>query len=1472
MVMDVQGNSSSVGDASFLGGVFRTWVASFVLIVGVLVTNASGIVEDSVAGLTPSANPKPVRALLICGGCCHDYESQKGLIKNALEQHAHIEVTVVHQGGTGTSAEIELYKNAKWADDFDVILHDECFSDDKDPAWLARILAPHRAGKPAVMIHCAMHCYRVGNDDWFELCGVTSRGHGPHYPHEVRNVRADHEIMKGFGAAWANPAGELYRIDKFWPTATALGTAKDRENGQDQVCVWTNDYRGTRVFGTTLGHHNETVEDPVFARMLTRGTLWAAGRLSDEYLKPEPVKRERVNLALGKTVTASSEQRDQNNLLGMAVDGKRATRWCAAGGGFPQWLAIDLGSEQEIHGVGIDWESDAAKYTYSIDVSLDGSKYDTIFQTEAEGIVGRQADHSIEKRKARYVKVTCSKASPGAWASIRELKVFGAGTVEVSMAPVGSGKEAELLGECRLPEGFDATVFAGPPSVNYPVFVAAAPDGTLFVSSDKNGSLDREAKRGSVIRLKDLDGDGRADQSNLYVDDVDSPRGLVWDQDRLYLLHPPHLSAFIDENGDGVSDRQEILVRDIAFGFKDRPADHTSNGVTLGIDGWLYLAIGDFGFMNAVGTDGTSLQLRGGGVVRVRPDGTGLELYSRGTRNILEVAVDPLLRGYARDNTNDGGGWDVRMHHFSGFEDHGYPRRYMNFSNEIVAPLADYGGGSGCGALFLDEPGMPSAFSDCIYTADWGRQQIYRHNVIDEGATVSVGQSEFLGIERATDLDVDANSRIYAASWKGATFTYAGEEAGYVVQLKPKSYSPPTLPDSNRDSDEVWLVLLKDPSHRRRLEAQRVLVRRAWLDPERGRSMQQSLVEIARDRNATIKSRIAALFGFVQIAKQRSIPTLLDLCSDSELLPWTIRAFADLDAVANPEFIDVLRRALSATNPRTILEALVASARVGDVVWGNSDAITSRVEPSKIEALQKAADAVASHLGSRDPVIRHTASLALSKLRGTEQALAVLKSENASESAKQHAIYALHDRHSIPVIQRLIRELESPNCPAELREQLHQVLCRLHQHEGNWTGVSWGTRPDTRGPYYQPEAWDGTELIQATLAKELKGAKASAAAKLLQLMSLNRIDIQAYLADWIASKDWAKLPIAERLAVLQSARIKAGVEGEQILSRLSEVLKSETVDPMDLPKVSDFLLKQGASGAVAIVADLIEQTRTLPKEVLGSIWMQCYTSDQLPRWIDRLKEALNDSSRNSIAVGLLVASVASRKESGKGGDVQQMVERLWQDDAVVGNLLSELKRIDAKSAEPMIRRALLDKRPAIAALGKEIASAWGLADLAQWTGPKISDVGRDVALKDAVAMSGDAVRGEQLFGLLGCAKCHDVKPTESLRGPYLPNVAKTYKRDQLVEAILSPSKSIAQGFVQNIFRLDDGTTVSGFVTKESPELVVLRNAEGEVIEVPVEAIEERKESQLSVMPEGLADPIPVAALADLVSYLQSLGQ
>jgi putative heme-binding domain-containing protein len=161
--------------------------------------------------------------------------------------------------------------------------------------------------------------------------------------------------------------------------------------------------------------------------------------------------------------------------------------------------------------------------------------------------------------------------------------------------------------------------------------------------------------------------------------------------------------------------------------------------------------------------------------------------------------------------------------------------------------------------------------------------------------------------------------------------------------------------------------------------------------------------------------------------------------------------------------------------------------------------------------------------------------------------------------------------------------------------------------------------------------------------------------------------------------------------------------------------------------------------------------------------------------------------------------------------------------------------------------------------------------LPAWTGPKVEELEPAEAVRQAAALAGDAERGRQVFAALSCANCHDVAPTDELRGPYLPNVAKTYQRAQLVEAILMPSKSIAQGFVQNIFVLDDGRVVAGFVTNEAPAEVTVRDNQGRPIRIPVESIVERSESPLSVMPEGQVNQLPVAALADLVTYLQSLG-
>ncbi len=523
--------------------------------------------------LTTSAladDPKPLKALLITGGCCHDYTAQKTIIKDGLEARANIEVTVVQQGGTGTSAKIAEYDKDDWAKGYDVVLHDECFADTKDPEWTKKIVSPHKNGVPAVVIHCAMHCYRDGTDQWFEFCGVTSRRHGAAYPHEVLNRDPMHPIMKDFGPAWANPAGELYWIEKVWPTAHPLGVSKNKETGKEEVCVWTNQYGKGRVFGTTIGHHNETVSSDEFLDLLTRGTLWACDRLDKDHLKPPKPAEARVDLARGRPALASTEETGKNNLARNAVDGDPGTRWCASSDRYPRWWQVDLGREEPITGVRLSWESDGTAYRCKVEGSSDGSSWTPLADASKNEKAGPKTI-DFPATRARIVRVTCLGSS-GGWASLKEVRVLGEKTVAIAPSDRQNQADAPTIGEVKVPAGYTATLFAKPPAVQYPVAVAAATNGDLYVSVDKNGSLGRAPHRGAVYHLRDFDKDGRADQVNLFVPDVDSPRGLAWDNDRLYLMHPPHLSAFIDRDGDGRADEEKVLVRNIAFGFKDRPA------------------------------------------------------------------------------------------------------------------------------------------------------------------------------------------------------------------------------------------------------------------------------------------------------------------------------------------------------------------------------------------------------------------------------------------------------------------------------------------------------------------------------------------------------------------------------------------------------------------------------------------------------------------------------------------------------------------------------------------------------------------------------------------------------------------------------------------------------------------------------------------------------------------------------------
>jgi type 1 glutamine amidotransferase len=251
---------------------------------------------------------KPLRVLIVAGGCCHEYDKQTMALKEGIESRLNAIVDVAYNPDKTTKATFEIYKAKDWSKDFDIIVHDECSADVTDPAYVNAILDAHKAGKPAVNLHCAMHSYRWGNfreavkpgtdnSGWYEFIGLQSTGHGPKEPIAISFTDKTHPITQGL-EDWTTINEELYnniQILTGKPLASGVQIVPPKAKKGETlppdakaaevtaVVAWTNEYgpNKTRVFSTTLGHNTETVADARYLSLITRGILWATGHINE---------------------------------------------------------------------------------------------------------------------------------------------------------------------------------------------------------------------------------------------------------------------------------------------------------------------------------------------------------------------------------------------------------------------------------------------------------------------------------------------------------------------------------------------------------------------------------------------------------------------------------------------------------------------------------------------------------------------------------------------------------------------------------------------------------------------------------------------------------------------------------------------------------------------------------------------------------------------------------------------------------------------------------------------------------------------------------------------------------------------------------------------------------------------------------------------------------------------------------------
>jgi putative heme-binding domain-containing protein len=198
--------------------------------------------------------------------------------------------------------------------------------------------------------------------------------------------------------------------------------------------------------------------------------------------------------------------------------------------------------------------------------------------------------------------------------------------------------------------------------------------------------------------------------------------------------------------------------------------------------------------------------------------------------------------------------------------------------------------------------------------------------------------------------------------------------------------------------------------------------------------------------------------------------------------------------------------------------------------------------------------------------------------------------------------------------------------------------------------------------------------------------------------------------------------------------------------------------------------------------------------------------------------------------------------------------------------------MESHHLDSKILEAALGSDKAIAKIAKTVINQLKIQPKVEDKTPKVGALAADTVLSQVVSMKGDVSIGREVFTKANCAACHTVRQDEVQKGPYLGTIAKTYKRPELAAAILEPSKTIAQGFATNLIRTESGEVYTGFVTNELADRVTLRDQKGLETTIMKDDIEERKNSQISVMPAGVMNDYTVMELASLIEYVESLSQ
>lgn len=1041
-------------------------------------------------------------------------------------------------------------------------------------------------------------------------------------------------------------------------------------------------------------------------------------------------------------------------------------------------------------------------------------------------------------------------------------------------------------------------VVAEAPGIQHPSVVACAPDGRVFVAEDP---MDIRLPRADVAegRILCLHPDGR---TTVFAEKLYAVFGLQYLEGRVYVLHNPKFSVFDDDQGVG-RNRRELIEQTLPNPSALNWNDHVPANFRLAMDGFFYGASGDKGLHGATGTDGSRVELHTGGIFRLRPDGTQLEIFAHGVRNILDVALNAEDELFTYDNTDEHD-WMGRFTHMVAAGFYGYPHDFIPRRPETLWMMDDFGAGAACGAFANTEDALPPEYQGSLFLADFGKRQVLRVSVERSGGTYRVVSREDLfpnppGDFRPVGIAPGPDGKsLYICDWQHRD-EKASVRVGRLLKLtwmgrdhstpKPGWYLPAAMGKPVTVSTSDLLTGLAHPARSVRLSAQRRLAERRAT---------QEVRPLLLDAAAPTHARQHAVWALDGVGRRPQEWIMASRDPDPGVRRQAVRA---LGHGRMGEAVPDLCNRLMDSEASVRFQAATALGRIG----------AAAAVPSLLAALEET-----------DLFARYASFTALRRI-GTNTPSAwpaiVRGLTSEKERIREGTFFAVRDTYDERLLAALVALLREAGQPNSVRGDALKLVGALHHQKPAWNQEWWAYHPALQPPPAKTASWSGTETVLAVLRNGLRESDAglrracieglaealdtNAAPALRASFShetdpMSRATILRALG---AMKDSGVLGLVAReltpplrtettLAAIAAAEAVGGEESIQVLSAFLSVASAEAaalaqavgaLGKLRAKSVTELLQPLTRHAAASVRAAALEALSRLQGEVsLPTLMIGLADSELVVRRatvkaLDYLKSTnaipalLRAYADVSVRPDAFVALAHTPDERALTALVDGLSSRNPGERNLAHRAISHLSgrvltRLEAQ-AERLPSQALLELRQIYA--GNSLAEA----------GPLFARSIRQPALAEYEAAAeqrlGDPGRGQKLFtasGGVNCIGCHRVAGQGSDVGPDLSGVGTQFDRRALAEAILYPSKTVREGYQQITFEMEDGEEYRGVVKGETGDTLILRDSSGVEHRLPRATIKARHIGELSLMPEGLHSAMSLEEFVDLIAYLASL--